>query len=94
MSWRVVILAEVPNIVLGKPAVYSGLSHLNPMMESVGGTTRRIVLTADGTDALDAGASALREERVALGGHLKGESSVDAVFHDEQIDPAIVTGIP
>jgi hypothetical protein len=86
VAWRVVLLADVPNLVLASGALVAPIAEMNPLVESREAVQRQITLTVAGADALDAGASAIRALERALGGLLAGTSVVEAV-QQEADDP-------
>lgn len=81
--WRAIILADVPNLVLGHGRLTAHLAHMNPVVERTGGVQLRIIVTAEGTDAVEAGQQALDAVRDALGPFLKGDSDIESVEPDE-----------
>lgn len=56
MPYRVVIAANIPNLVVATRLTHERLANLIV----TGGAERQLVLTIEGTNALDAGTSALR----------------------------------
>jgi hypothetical protein len=57
--------------------------EMNALLESTSGAQRRIGLTVQGTDALDARRRGLEAIRYALGEHLAGDLSIESIQPDE-----------
>jgi hypothetical protein len=66
MKRRVVVVATIANLVLAKQLLSQALGACEPKIASCGGATRRVELTIDANEALEAGDLALQKLRAAF----------------------------
>lgn len=78
MGWRVVLIADVPNLVVGG-RLSERLKALHAVIESRGGARRSITLTLKGQAADDAGERAAETIRRTLGPELVGDVMIESI---------------
>jgi hypothetical protein len=86
VAWRVAILIDLPNWVVGGRRLALCPPEMNAVLESTGGAQRRVVLTIKNADGeLDAGQCGLEAVREALGAQITGDASIESIQLDEEV---------
>jgi hypothetical protein len=84
--WRVAVLVDLPNAVVGRRKLAACPPEMNAVLESMGGAQRRIVLTVRYAHGeLDAGQRGLEAVRQALGAEITGDASIESIQFDEEV---------
>jgi hypothetical protein len=84
VAWRVVVLADVPNVVVGRRKLNSSAPEMNAVLETTGGAQRRIVLTVrEAANELDAGRRGIEAVERALGAEIAGDPLIESIQPDE-----------